>query len=107
MMHNRGSKRTQAREAQVPPEGQSDFELIDRFLAGEISAFDALVPKYQQDVYRLAYRITLSADDAKDLAQETFLQAYRALKGFHRLLYVAVPYCCASLLSPSQTQRSG
>jgi len=66
----------------VPPEGQSDFELIDRFLAGEISAFDALVQKYQQDVYRLAYRITLSADDAKDLAQETFLQAYRALKGF-------------------------
>ena len=68
----RGSKRTQAREAQVPPAGQSDFELIDRFLAGEMSAFDALVQKYQQDVYRLAYRITLSADDAKDLAQETF-----------------------------------
>ena len=67
-----GSKRTQAREAQVPPEGWSDFELIDRFLAGEMSAFDALVQKYQQDVYRLAYRITLSADDAKDLAQETF-----------------------------------
>jgi RNA polymerase sigma-70 factor (ECF subfamily) len=81
---DRGSKRTQAREAQVPPEGWSDFELIDRFLAGEMSAFDALVQKYQQDVYRLAYRITLSADDAKDLAQETFLQAYRALKGFQR-----------------------
>ena len=80
----RGSKCTQAKEAQGSPERQSDFELIDRFLAGEMSAFDALVQKYQQDVYRLAYRITLSADDAKDLAQETFLQAYRALKGFHR-----------------------
>ena len=79
-----GSARTQVGEAQVPPEGQSDFELIDRFLAGDMSAFDALVQRYQQDVYRLAYRITLSVDDAKDLAQETFLQAYRALKDFHR-----------------------
>ena len=79
-----GGTSTQVREAQVPPEGQSDFELIDRFLAGDESAFDALVQKYQQDVYRLAYRITLSVDDAKDLTQETFLQAYRALKGFHR-----------------------
>ena len=79
-----GSTSTQVGEAQVPPEGQSDFELIDRFLAGDVSAFDALVRKYQQDVYRLAYRITQSGDDAKDLVQETFLQAYRALEGFHR-----------------------
>jgi RNA polymerase sigma-70 factor (ECF subfamily) len=68
----------------VPLEEQSDFALIDRFLAGERAAFDVLVRKYQQDVYRLAYRITFSVDDAKDLTQETFLQAYRALKGFHR-----------------------
>lgn len=68
----------------MPPEEPHDFELIDRTLAGEPSAFEPLVRKYQQDVYRVAYRITLSVDDAKDLAQETFLQAYRALKGFHR-----------------------
>lgn len=74
----------QVREVAVPPEERSDFELIDRFLAGERAAFDTLVQKYQHDVYRLAYRITLSVDDAQDLAQETFLQAYRALKGFHR-----------------------
>ncbi len=74
----------QVREVAVPPEELSDFELIDHFLAGERAAFDTLVQKYQHDVYRLAYRITLSVDDAQDLAQETFLQAYRALKGFHR-----------------------
>ena len=79
-----GGRGTQVGEAQVPPEGQSDFELIDRFLEGDTSAFDILVQKYQRDVYRLAYRMTQSVDDAKDLAQETFLQAYRALKGFHR-----------------------
>ena len=79
-----GGRGTQVGEAQVPPEGQSDFELIDRFLEGDTSAFDILVQKYQRDVYRLAYRMTQSVDDAKDLAQETFLQAYRALRGFHR-----------------------
>jgi RNA polymerase sigma-70 factor (ECF subfamily) len=79
-----GSTSPQVEEAQVPPEGQNDFELIDRFLASDRSAFDVLVQKYQQDIYRLAYRMTLSVDDAKDLTQETFLQAYRALKSFHR-----------------------
>ena len=79
-----GSTSIQVGEAQVPPEEQTDFELIDRFLEGDTSAFDVLVQKYQQDVYRLAYRITLSVDDAKDLTQETFLQAYRGLQGFHR-----------------------
>lgn len=79
-----GGRGTQVGEAQVPSEGQSDFELIDRFLEGDTSAFDSLVQKYQKDVYRLAYRMTQSIDDAKDLAQETFLQAYRALEGFHR-----------------------
>ena len=80
----RGSESIQVEEVSVLPEGQNDFELIERCLAGEVPAFDALVQKYQQDVYRLAYRMTLSADDAKDLAQETFLQAYRALQGFQR-----------------------
>lgn len=74
----KGSESTQVEAVSVLPEGQNDFELIERCLAGEVSAFDTLVQKYQRDVYRLAYHMTLSADDAKDLAQETFLQAYRA-----------------------------
>lgn len=103
-----GGTGTQVGEAQVPSEGPSDFELIDRFLEGDTSAFDMLVQKYQKDVYRLAYRITQSVDDAKDLAQETFLQAYRALKGFHRrssfytwLYRIAVHLCL------HHRQRSG
>ncbi|MGE3536725.1 MAG: RNA polymerase sigma factor [Candidatus Tectimicrobiota bacterium] len=68
----------------MPSEGPSDFELIDRFLAGERSAFDLLVQRYQRHVYGVAYRITQSVEDAKDLTQETFLQAYRALRGFQR-----------------------
>lgn len=92
----------------VPPEALSDFELIDRFLAGELSAFETLVRRHQQEVYRLAYRITLNVDDAEDLAQETFVQAYRALKGFRRrssfytwLYRIAVHLCF------QHRQRSG
>lgn len=105
---SRGSTSTPVEEAQVPPEEPSDFELIDRFLAGDASAFDALVQKYQQDVYRLAYRITQSVDDAQDLAQETFLQVYRALKGFrrHSSFYTWL-YRIAVHLCVHHRQRSG
>lgn len=75
---------TSVEEAQVPSEGPSDFELIDRFLAGETSAFELLVQRYHREVYRVTYRIVQNVDDAKDLTQETFLQAYRALQGFQR-----------------------
>lgn len=71
-------------EGHVPSDGPSDFELIDRFLAGEASAFEGLVQRYHRHVYRVTYRITQSVEDAKDLTQETFLQAFRALWGFQR-----------------------
>lgn len=61
---------------------QPDFEVIQRVLAGEVAAFDGLVCRYQQEIYRLAYRMTRNAEDAKDLAQETFVQAYRSLGTF-------------------------
>ena len=63
---------------------QPDLEVIQRVLAGETAAFDVLVRQYQQDIYRLTYRLTRNGDDAKDLAQEAFVQAYRSLRGFQR-----------------------
>ncbi len=62
----------------------TDFDIIDRCLAGDDGAFDELVRKYQRDVYQLAYRITRNGEDAKDLAQDAFVQAYRSLKSFQR-----------------------
>ena len=61
---------------------QPDFEVVQRVLGGESAAFEVLVRQYQQDIYRLTYRMTRNAEDAKDLAQETFVQAYRALGTF-------------------------
>ena len=63
---------------------QTDFDIIDRCLAGDEAAFDHLVRKYQRDVYQLAYRITRNGEDAKDLAQDAFVQAYRSLRSFQR-----------------------
>ena len=61
---------------------QPDFEVVQRVLGGGSAAFEVLVRQHQQDIYRLTYRMTRNAEDAKDLAQETFVQAYRALGTF-------------------------
>jgi len=63
---------------------QSDSEVIQRVLAGDRAAFDVLVRQYQERIYRLGYRMTRNAEDAKDLAQEAFVQAYRSLGSFQQ-----------------------
>jgi len=62
---------------------QPDFEVIRRVLNGETAAFELLVRQYQQTIFRLALRMTRNAEDASDLTQEAFVQAYRSLAGFH------------------------
>ena len=54
-------------------------EIIERVLAGDNDAFGVLVERYQSKVYNLALRMTGSEDDAADMAQETFLRAWRSL----------------------------
>jgi RNA polymerase sigma-70 factor (ECF subfamily) len=63
---------------------EADFELIDRFLQGDGTAFDELVRKRQREVYNLAYRMTRNAEDARDVSQVAFLQVYRNLSRFDR-----------------------
>ncbi len=55
---------------------------IERSLRGDPEAFEALVGKYQRMIHSLTYRMTGSLADAEDLAQETFIQAYRQLGSF-------------------------
>jgi len=63
---------------------QPDVEpnCIQSCLAGDTEAFAALVKQHQKMVYALAFRMTGSLDEAEDLAQETFLRAYRQLDSF-------------------------
>ncbi len=56
--------------------------LVQRTLAGEQKAFEMLVIKYQRRVERLIGRMVRDADLVQDIAQETFIRAYRALAQF-------------------------
>lgn len=63
-------------------ESEPDLLLLERFRRGEREAFDGIVARYRRDVYRIARRMTGNHDDADDVAQETFLRAYRSLARF-------------------------
>ncbi|MBN2383267.1 sigma-70 family RNA polymerase sigma factor [bacterium] len=65
-------------------EGTDDNYWIDRVLAGETEAFGVLVKRYQQKMFRVAYRITLEAAEAEDVTQQAFLKAFLHLQRFRR-----------------------
>ena len=59
-----------------------DHELVQRVQQGDSAAFDLLVRKYQHRVIALIGRYVSDWSECQDVAQETFLRAYRALDGF-------------------------
>jgi RNA polymerase sigma-70 factor (ECF subfamily) len=61
---------------------KDDAELVGLCQAGEAGAFDVLVERHRRQVYQLCYRFAGNHEDASDLAQDTFLRAYRALGTF-------------------------
>ena len=65
----------------VPVSESSDEALVARAAAGDDSAFESLVVRYQHRVFRLACRLT-NETDAPDVLQDTFLQVYRHLPTF-------------------------
>jgi RNA polymerase sigma-70 factor (ECF subfamily) len=60
----------------------SDQALVERVQAGDKSAFDVLVARYQHKVIKLVMRYVRDQADALDVSQEAFLKAYRALPRF-------------------------
>ena len=60
----------------------AEAQFIDRLRAGEAAAFDRLVADRTGDIYALLCRLTDDAEEARDLTQETFLQAFRNIAGF-------------------------
>ncbi len=60
----------------------AELQFIERLRAGEAEAFDRLVGERSGDIYALLYRLTEDAEEARDLTQETFLQAFRSIAHF-------------------------
>lgn len=60
----------------------SDWELVQKCQAGEVSAFQELVARYQQKVYMVILGLLRNREDALEVAQETFFRAYRKIKSF-------------------------
>src|SRR3954470_17274909 len=60
----------------------TDEELVARSQGGDLDSFNQLVVRWERPIYALAYRTIGREEDARDVCQETFLRAFRALKGF-------------------------
>ena len=59
-----------------------DAALVERVKQGDVRAFEMLVVKYQRRIERLIGRMVRDVDLVPDIAQETFIRAYRALPQF-------------------------
>src|SRR5215208_4369457 len=60
----------------------TDEELVDRSKTGDAESFNQLVRRWERPIFALAYRTLGREEDARDVTQETFLRAFRALPGF-------------------------
>jgi RNA polymerase sigma-70 factor, ECF subfamily len=74
-------------EPPAPPPGgplapDADAALVDRVKLGDVKAFEMLVVKYQRRIERLIGRMVRDVDLVQDIAQETFIRAYRAIGQF-------------------------
>ena len=73
-----------AADAAVSADARShaDEQFLERLRAGDDAAFNRLIEERSPDVYALLYRLTEDPEEARDLTQETFLQAFRHLANF-------------------------
>ena len=65
-----------------PGQPGDESALVAAAQSGDEAAFAEIVKRYQRAIYRVAYGLTRSTSDADDLAQETFIRAWRALGRF-------------------------
>ncbi len=64
------------------PETGGDKEVIDRVRGGDVEAFSILVQRYQKRMLNVAFRMCGDYEDSCDIVQDSFLSAFKALKGF-------------------------
>src|ERR1051326_3043207 len=84
----------------------TDEELVARSISGDADSFNELILRWERPIYALAYRTIGREEDARDVCQETFLRAFRALPGFRgqakfsSSLYRIAPNLCRDLIRP-------
>jgi RNA polymerase sigma-70 factor (ECF subfamily) len=64
------------------PGPEHESELVRRARKGDLQAYDDLVKRYQERIYATIYHMTSNHEDANDLAQDSFIKAFQALKSF-------------------------
>jgi len=60
----------------------TDEELVARSQSGDVDSFNQLILRWERPIYALAYRVIGREEEARDVCQEAFLRAFRALPGF-------------------------
>src|SRR4026207_194591 len=60
----------------------TDEELVARSQGGDVDSFNQLILRWERPIYALAYRVIGREEEARDVCQEAFLRAFRALPGF-------------------------
>jgi len=61
---------------------KGDIYYIEQVLAGKINAFSYIVERHKDKSFNLAFRICGNREEAEEIAQDSFLKAYRSLNGF-------------------------
>ncbi len=86
-----------------------DAALVERYLAGDTTAFDELMIRYERQIYRVCYRFVDNREDAMDLAQDVFIKAFEHLHSFRResslktwLYRIAINHCINHVKKHSQ-----
>ena len=79
-MSKPAADKAEAKSASTAPE--DEFVLVRKAQKGDLAAYDDLVRRYQERIYATVYHMTSNHEDANDLAQDTFIKAYQALKSF-------------------------
>jgi RNA polymerase sigma-70 factor (ECF subfamily) len=70
--------------SRIDPEPEEVSALVHRAIAGDVSAFEQIVVRYERRVLTLAWRLLGRSEDAQDASQEVFLRAFKYLHRFDR-----------------------
>lgn len=82
ILAHRPSNQKAKRGRAARPMPSTDEELVARSIGGDSESFDQLILRWERPIYALAYRTIGREEEARDVCQETFLRAFRALPRF-------------------------